>query len=202
MLHDRGWDEFVFETDLEVHNKVADFLKIETLGIEDHSDTGQESDFVERFQSQIDYRDGTYFVPLPWLDNHPPLSPNLNLSTSRLQQVRKRLLKLNLWKPYASIIADQIDKSYVEAVPDNEDPWSESNAHYLSHLFVLRHNSKTTRLRVVFAANAGQVSLNDCLYTGPCLLKSLNTIVHRFRVNKYAFVADIEKAFMWIKLNE
>ena len=55
-------------------------------------------------------------------------------------------------------------------------------------------------IRVVFAANAGHVSLNDCLYTGPCLLKSLNTIIHRYRANKYAFVADIEKTFMRIKI--
>lgn len=34
------------------------------------------------------------------------------------------------------------------------------------------------------------------------LLKLLNIIVHCFRVNKYAFVTDIEKAFMRIKLNE
>ena len=202
MLNDREWYDFSREKDLEVHNKVADFLRIETLGIEDHSDTSQEDDFLERFQAQVDYRDGTYFVPLPWLDNHPPLPSNLSLAVSRLEQVRKRLLKLDLWKPYADILADQIDKGYVEALPTSEDPWNESNAHYLSHFFVLRPDSETTPLRVVFAANAGHVSLNDCLYTGPCLLKSLNTIVHRFRVNKYAFVADIEKAFMRIKINE
>ena len=188
--------------DLEVHNQVADFLKIETLGIEDPRDTSQEDDFLERFQSQITYRDGTYFVPLPWLDNHPPLPSNFNLAHSRLQQVKKRLLKLDLWKSYASIIADQLDKGYVEAVPANEDPLIKTDAHYLSHFFVLRPESETTPIRVVFAANAGHVSLNDCLYTGPCLLKSLNTMIHRFRANKYAFVADIEKAFMRIKINE
>ena len=188
--------------DLEVHNNVADFLKIETLGIEDPRDTSQEDDFLERFQSQITYRDGTYFVPLPWLDNHPPLPSNFNLAHSRLQQVKKRLLKLDLWKSYASIIADQLDKGYVEAVPANEDPLIKTDAHYLSHFFVLRPESETTPIRVVFAANAGHVSLNDCLYTGPCLLKSLNTMIHRFRANKYALVADIEKAFMRIKINE
>ena len=188
--------------DLEVHNNVADFLKIETLGIEDPRDTSQEDDFLERFQSQITYRDGTYFVPLPWLDNHPPLPSNFNLAHSRLQQVKKRLLKLDLWKSYASIIADQLDKGYVEAVPTNEDPLIKTDAHYLSHFFVLRPESETTPIRVVFAANAGHVSRNDCLYTGPCLLKSLNTMIHRFRANKYALVADIEKAFMRIKINE
>lgn len=127
---------------------------------------------------------------------------NFNLALSRLQQVKKRLLKLDLWRSYANIIADQIDKGYVEAVPTKEDPCNEIDVHYLSHFFVLRPDSETTLIRVVFAANTGHVSLNDCLYTGPCLLKSLNTIVHRFRANKFAFVADIEKAFMRIKINE
>ena len=187
---------------LEVQIKVADFLKIETLGIEDPRDTSQEDDFLERFQSQITYRDETYFVPLPWLDNHPPLPSNFNLAHSRLQQVKKRLLKLDLWKPYASVIADQIDKGYVETVPADEDPLRKNDAHYLSHFFVLRPESETTPIRVVFAANAGHIALNDCLYTGPWLLRSLNTIIHRFRANKYAFVANIEKAFMRIKINE
>ena len=31
-------------------------------------------------------------------------------------------VKLDLWEPYASIIADQNDKGYVEAGPANEDP--------------------------------------------------------------------------------
>ena len=199
---DSEWFCYTRAKDLEVHNKVADFLKIETLGIEDPRDTSQEDDFLERFQCQITYRDGTYFVPLPWLDNHPPLPSNFNLAHSRLQQVKKRLLKLDLWKSYASIIADQIDKGYVDAVPTSEDPLSKSDAHYLSHFFVLRPESKTTPVHVVFPANAGHVSLNDCLYTGPCLLKSLNTIIHRFRADKYAFVADIEKAFMRIKIIE
>ena len=90
----------------------------------------------------------------------------------------------------------------MEAVPANEDPLIKTDAHYLSLLFVLRPESETTPIRVVFAANAGHVSLNDCLYTGPCLLKSMNTIIHGFRATKYAFVADIEKAFMRIKINE
>ena len=107
---DSEWYSYTRAKDLEVHSKVADFLQIETLGIEDPRDTSQEDDFLERFQSQITYCDGTYFVSLPWLDNHPPLPSNFNLAHSRLQQVKKRLLKLDLWKAYASIIADQIDK--------------------------------------------------------------------------------------------
>lgn len=149
------------------------------------------------FQSNTFPRPNTY-----WSGFSLTIPLNFNLALSRLQQVKKRLLKLDLWRSYANIIADQIDKGYVEAVPTKEDPCNEIDVHYLSHFFVLRPDSETTLIRVVFAANTGHVSLNDCLYTGPCLLKSLNTIVHRFRANKFAFVADIEKAFMRIKINE
>ncbi|XP_022798631.1 uncharacterized protein LOC111336747 [Stylophora pistillata] len=85
LFDDSEWYSYTRAKDLEVHNKVADFLKIETRGIEDPRNTSQEEDFLERFQSQITYRDGTYFVPLPWLDNHRPLPSNFNLAHSRLQ---------------------------------------------------------------------------------------------------------------------
>ena len=199
---DSEWYSYTRAKDLGVHGKVADFLKIETLGLEDPRDTSQEDDFLEHFQSQITYRDGTYFVSLPWLDNHPPLPSNFNLAHSCLQQVKKRLLELDLWKPYVSVIADQIDKGYVEAVPASEVPLSKNDAHYLSHSFVSHPESETTPIQVVFAVNSGHVSLNYCLHTGPYLLKSLNSIIHHFRASKYAFVADIEKAFMKIKINE
>ena len=88
------------------------------------------------------------------------------------------------------------------AVPASEDPLNTADAHYLGHFFVLCPESKMTPITVVFAANTGHVSLNDCLYTGPCLLKSSNTVIHCLRANKYAFVADIEKDFMRIKINE
>ena len=115
---DSEWYSYTHAKDLEVHSKVAGFLKVETLGIEDARDTigSKEDDFLECFQSQITYHDGTYFVPLPKLDNHPPLPSNFNLAHSHLQEVKKRLLKLDLWKLYASIIVDQLDKGYVEAV--------------------------------------------------------------------------------------
>lgn len=60
ILIDREWYEFSWEKDLEVHSRVVDFLRIKALGIEDHDDASQDNDFLEHFQAQIDYRDGTY----------------------------------------------------------------------------------------------------------------------------------------------
>ena len=188
--------------DFDLHELVSKLLQIESFDLQESNASPEDKEFIQRFQSQIENRNGTYFVPLPWLDNHSPLPSNLHIALSRLEQVKKRLLKLGLFESYSRIIFDQINKGYVEPVQEDDGQWDEVGSHYLSHFFVLRPDSETTPLRVVFAANAGQVSLNDCLYTGPCLLKSLHTILHRFRVNRYAFIADIEKAFLRIKLKE
>ncbi len=108
---------------------------------------------------------------------------------------------MDLFDAYCGVMTEHLSSGYVEVVPEDEDPWNVSDSHFLSHFFVLRH-SETTPLRVVFAANAGKVSLNDCLYTGPCLLKSLHDLLVRFRVHGTAIVADIARAFLSIGLLE
>ncbi len=54
-----------------------------------------------------------------------------------MQEVRKRLL-LDLRRPYANIIADQIENDYLEAVPADEDHWTVSDSDFVGDFFVLR----------------------------------------------------------------
>ena len=76
---------------------------------------------------------------------------------------------------------------------------------YLPHRPVIKLERMTTKIRPVFDASAkgvNQVSLNDCLETGPNLLPSLIEILIRFRRKRIALVADIRKAFLQIKVTE
>ena len=72
--------------------------------------------------------------------------------------------------------------------------------HYLPHHAVIRHDKKTTKVRVVYDASARSSgpSLNDCLYTGPKFNQKILEILLRFRSYPVAFIADIEKAFLMI----
>ena len=61
-------------------------------------------------------------------------------------------------------------------------------------------------MRVVYDASAKTKqenrSLNECLYRGPVMLQDLCGLLLRFRLRKVGIVADIEKAFLQIGLQE
>ena len=80
---------------------------------------------------------------------------------------------------------------------------SHKNVHYLPHHGVICQASQTTKLRIVYNGSVrafnNESSLNDCLETG---IPKLFDISVRFRWNKIAVIADIEKAFLMVSVNE
>ncbi|GBN55059.1 hypothetical protein AVEN_204340-1 [Araneus ventricosus] len=61
-------------------------------------------------------------------------------------------------------------------------------------------------MRIVFDASSSHsfqhLSLNDCLWPGPNLNSNIFDILINFRLNKFAIISDIEKAFLQITLAE
>ena len=62
----------------------------------------------------------------------------------------------------------------------------------------------TTKIRIVFDASAktkkGSQSLNENLHRGPIILEDLCGLLMRFRLNRVALIADVEKAFHQVGL--
>ena len=77
--------------------------------------------------------------------------------------------------------------------------------HYLPHHGVVRQDSQTTKLRIVYDGSARALgdaySLNDCLQTGPNYIPKLLHILIQFRWHRIAVTADIEKAFLMISVD-
>ena len=78
--------------------------------------------------------------------------------------------------------------------------------HRLPHHGVIRKSRETTKLRIVYDGSAKspglQISLNDCLPTGPNYIPKLVDVLVKFRWNRIAITADIEKAFLTISIQE
>ncbi|XP_011858930.1 PREDICTED: uncharacterized protein LOC105556447 [Vollenhovia emeryi] len=77
--------------------------------------------------------------------------------------------------------------------------------YYLPHHCVIKEESDTTKLRVVFDASCkttSGISLNDALMTGPVLQQDLFSIVMRFRTFEYVLIADIKKMYRQVFIDE
>lgn len=77
--------------------------------------------------------------------------------------------------------------------------------YYIPHHAVIRTNSETTRLRVVFDASCKTTtkkSLNDIQFVGPVVQNDLMTILLRFRQYAYVVTADVEKMYRQVMVDE
>ena len=121
----------------------------------------------------------------------------MNNLTKRLRRDPETL------KEYDKIITEQVDKGIIEKV-DITEPVSEGKVFYSPHRPVTRKDAVTTKVRVVYDASSeiNGISLNDILLKGPSLTAELFLILLRFRTKKLTLVADIEKAFLNIFVDE
>jgi len=77
----------------------------------------------------------------------------------------------------------QISKGTVERIPESNQT-DNSLVHYLSHQAVIRRERSITKLQIVYdgstKAKSQEVSLNDCLQTGPNFIPKLFDVLIKF----------------------
>ena len=184
---------------------LREFWEVESLGIVDPPNTVTPNSFVP----SILFGDKHYTVKLPWKCDHAEIPDHLVLCKGRLRSLLRKLqLKPDLLLEYDKIIREQLKCGIIEVIdPDQSSKMScKPNVHYLPHHSVVRQDSQTTKLRIVYNGSAKaygtEQSLNDCLDTGPNYIPKLFDILIQFRWHRIAMTADIEKAFLMIHISE
>ncbi|XP_062538647.1 uncharacterized protein LOC134206920 [Armigeres subalbatus] len=84
-----------------------------------------------------------------------------------------------------------------------EEDFSGAALYFLPHHAVLKPDSTTTKLRVVFDATcktSSGLSLNDGLMIGPVVQDDLISIHAHFRLHRIGIVADVTKMYRMIKM--
>ena len=182
------------------------FWTLETFDrLDSESETETENDIHSEFRKNLkfDWEEGRYCTDLPFKEDHDLLPDNYSRSLKRLSGLNNRFTKdPELFKNYNEIVKEQEKLGVIEEVPESEFR-PVGHVHYLPHRPVVRNDRETTKVRMVFDASAKSngTSLNDCLHVGPSLTESLYGVLLRFRLYKYVFIADIEKAFHQILIN-
>ncbi|XP_065081373.1 uncharacterized protein LOC135703945 [Ochlerotatus camptorhynchus] len=149
--------------------------------------------------------DGKFRVTLPKRKHMlEKLGESKAIAKKRYLSMEKRLNANPEMKAlYSTFMHDYLSMGHMtEVVNDDEESGPE---YYLPHHAVLKPDSTTTKLRVVFDASYSTdsvVSLNDVLMVGPVVQDDLRSILLRFRLFKYAVVGDAEKMYRMVWQHE
>ncbi|XP_031342418.1 uncharacterized protein LOC116170280 [Photinus pyralis] len=136
-----------------------------------------EEEKCENIYHKLTYRSesGRYVVSLPF--KHYPCEPTFVNSKipalRRFFSLEKRLMNnIELKKQYCNFMRDYLNNNFMELAATKND-----NAFFLPHHCVLKPQSTTTKIRVVFDAStkdSNNISLNDTLLIGSKLQKDIS----------------------------
>ena len=129
---------------------------------------------VKDFKKNIQFKDNRYITKLLIRKTDEILPDNYILANNRLINLEKQLDRNK--KRFADqdkLIQDYIKEGIVERIDHFDNNTNLGRVHYLPHRGVVREYHDTTKLNIVFdvwAKIRNERSLNDILYSGPCLI--------------------------------
>lgn len=153
--------------------------------------------------------DRKYIVSLPFKTNPPlDIGDSYFIALTAYIRLEKRLARNpEHARLYHEFLNEYLRLGHMCLVDDNDVNLDSKQRVYLTHHPVLREDSTTTRLRVVFNASmptSNGSSLNDHLLVGPKLQADIRDILIKWRDPLYVFSADITKMFrqIWVAPND
>ncbi|XP_046629052.1 uncharacterized protein LOC124309434 [Neodiprion virginianus] len=103
---------------------------------------------------------------------------------------------------YSDFLAEYENLGHMTLVPNPDQ--ASGRVFYLPHHAVVRDNSTTTKIRVVFNGSAlttRKISINSLQYAGAKLQNDLADVITRWHRYAYVFTADIEKMYRQIEVH-
>ncbi|KAM8714852.1 hypothetical protein ACLKA7_001255 [Drosophila subpalustris] len=140
--------------------------------------------------------DGRIVVRLPFKDDPSQLGSSYESAKQRFEALERRFYRNpELKTAYIEFLREYEELNHMSLV---NGPRLDQPHNYIPHHCVVKLNSTSTKLRVVFDASSrtsSQRSLNDLLMVGPTNQNDLYTLLLRFRTFRYAITADVVKMF-------
>jgi len=194
---------FVACTDmLRLEEKVSRFWQSEEISPE-KSYSLEEKLCRQHFDSTVRRQeDGRFTVCLPFRESVTKLGESLDIALRRFLALERKLnANESLKKDYVKFMEEYQSLGHMSPV----DSYDTKKHYFLPHHAVIKNDSATTKLRVVFdgtCRTTSNLSLNDVLLKGPVIQEELVTLLARFRTHKYVITADIKQMYRQVLIDE
>ena len=140
---------------------------------------------------QVEFKQRQFVARLPFMGDEPVNS--FDAAYNLLQGLIVRLKKNGFFNQYEEELLKYVENNYTIEV-------EEVNGFFMPHHAVIREQAETTKVRIVFNGSFGQWSLNKSLYKGINENLKVFPMLMKFRRGKYTAIADLEKAFLQIRM--
>lgn len=183
------------------------FWSLEQIGISSNQEDflTKEEFLAQEMQNTTTFynkEEKTWYTSLLFKDRPPKLGNNKSKALAILQKVEKSAIQQGRVEDLNRAYQELVEQGFAEVVTEEEEP---EEVHYLPGHPVYKDERESTKVRIVFNASSTTStgkSLNQCLYQGPNPLPEINHVLLRWRCNIIAFVLDISKMFLRIKLHK
>lgn len=192
----------------ELIDKLEKFWNVENCFLENNADKIKiKNDPAEVHFRTTTVRDetGRFVVSIPFENSKlEQIGESRALALKRFEAVEKKLAKNPVLNTqYSEFMTEYLRLGHMTEL---QEPLECDKPHfYLPHHAVIKHDSTTTKLRVVFdgsAKTSSGLSLNDVQYLGQTVQDDLFSIILRFRKHQYVLSADIAKMYRQILVNK
>lgn len=181
------------------------FWELDNTNTNDENyETFLDSECDEHFRSTYSRNiKGQFVVKLPFSSRPTELGDSGVLAHKRFLNLERRLCKnqeLSLRSSYNAFMSEYLALDHMELELSVKDI-----NYYLPHHCVIKPDSSSTRLRVVFdgsAKSSSGKSLNDLLMSGPVVQRELFAILLRFRSHAFAISADVAKMYRQVLMHD
>lgn len=146
---------------------------------------------------------GRYVVRIPLKTPPTVLGDSYHTAHLCLQRILKRLSKDEQYRQlYTQFMHEYERAQHMIKLKDNSS--GNQTSYYLPHHGLLKPDSSTTKLRVVFngsSASSTGHSLNDLMHAGPNLMLNIFDLLIWIRRRKCLFATDITKMYRQIRIH-
>ncbi|KAF2895061.1 hypothetical protein ILUMI_11114 [Ignelater luminosus] len=145
-------------------------------------------------------KDGRFIVKTPFNEKIQNMGGSYSSALNRFLNLERRLSKDKIVRnQYVNFMKEYENLKHMTKV--NINPIELNKYYFLPHHPVLRADSITTKLRVVFDGSATTttgLSINDCQKNGPVVQNDLFSILIQFGEHSVAIIADSERLYRQI----